>query len=120
MVRGEGIPQIALEVSKNVKSINFKRAIRIARTEVIRASNSGAMTGANMTGLSLNKEWISTKDERTRGATDEFDHINADGEVVDKDAKFIKTGEPLDYPAHWEASAGNSINCRCAHGYSRK
>ena len=120
--RGEGIPQIALEVSKSVNSINFKRGIRIARTEVIRASNSGAMTGANMTGLALNKEWISTLDSRIRtnanGST--FDHRRADGETVDKDAMFVKTGQALEYPVDWNGSAANIIQCRCTLGFKRK
>ena len=120
--RGEGIPQIALEVSKAIKVINFKRGITIARTEVIRASNSGALTGANMTGLALNKEWISTLDSRIRtiASGDVFDHRRADGEKVDKDDMFRKTGEPLRYPVDWKGSAGNIVNCRCTLGFGRK
>ena len=126
--RGEGIPQIALEVSKAIKVINFKRGITIARTEVIRASNSGALTGANMTGLALNKEWISTLDGRTRrpelgeGGFDHYEKFprGADGEVVDKDDMFRGSGQALRYPADWQGSAANTINCRCTLGFGRK
>ena len=126
--RGEGIPQIALEVSKAIKVINFKRGITIARTEVIRASNSGALTGANMTGLALNKEWISTLDGRTRrpelgeGGFDHYEKFprGADGEKVDKDDMFRGSGQALRYPADWQGSAANTINCRCTLGFKRK
>ena len=66
------------------------------------------------------KEWLSTKDDRTRGQkeSDEFDHFSdypdgPNGEVVGIDEQFIGTGEPLMYPGDPAGSLGNFINCRC-------
>jgi len=91
------------------------RAERIARTEVIGALNGGHLDGYREGGAS-SKEWLSTDDDRTRGADpkDEFNHLAADGETVDLDAEFTKTGEALQYPGDPAGSAGNIINCRCA------
>lgn len=116
--RGTEINEIALQISKKLKSGSFLRSITIARTEVIRASNAGALLGANQTGLALNKEWISTLDDRTR--SDGFDHVIANGEIVPKDAKFVMTGEQLDYPLDFSGSPGNTINCRCTLAFTRQ
>ncbi len=115
--KGTEINEIALQISRKLKSGLFVRSITIARTEVIRASNAGALLGANQTGLALTKEWISTLDDRTRTA--EFDHVIANGEVVPVDAKFVMTGEQLDYPVDFSGSPGNTINCRCTLGFTR-
>ena len=66
------------------------------------------MAGADMTGLKLKKEWISTFDDRSRA-----DHEAADGQVVAKDDPFDVGNEPLQYPADASGSARNTINCRC-------
>lgn len=115
--RGEDIGTIAIEISKRLKSGSFIRAITIARTEVIRASNLGALTGANMTGLALQKEWISTLDDRTRN--EEFNHVVADGQKVSMEENFIVSGELLQHPVDFNGSAGNTINCRCTLGFTR-
>lgn len=108
---GLGVPETAKLIQSKLTVMTRTRSISIARTEVIRASNMGAIAGAKMTGLSLKKEWISTIDDRTRAEV--FDHLSADGQTVDMDAKFIVSGEELDYPTDFTASPGNTINCRC-------
>lgn len=99
------------------------RAERIARTEVIGASNFGAQEAARTTGLTLVKEWISTRDERTRGqeTTDEFDHASADGQTRNLDEPYSISGEAMLFPGDGSqgASAGNVINCRCVEAYAR-
>jgi len=116
----QGLPvnEIGLQISKGIDDMNFKRATSIARTEVIRASNFGALTGANMSGLELNKEWISTLDARIR--SNGFDHIAADGQIVDKDMAFTVSGEKLNFPLDFSGSAGNTINCRCTLAFIAK
>ena len=95
------------------------RASMIARTETTKLSNGGLMEGFAETGRELDadveKEWISTRDDRTRGnkPSDEFDHAAADGETVPLNEPFEKTGEPIDYPGAPGASAGNVVECRC-------
>lgn len=115
--RGADINQIALEISKKLKKGSFIRSITIARTEVIRASNAGALTGANMTKLALQKEWISTLDDRTR--QNGYDHVDANGQKVGINESFLVSGEMLDHPASFDGSPGNTINCRCTIGFTR-
>lgn len=95
------------------------RAHMIARTETTKLSNGGLMEGFAETGRELDadveKEWISTRDDRTRGNkdSDEFNHLAADGETVPLNEPFQNTGEPIDYPGAPGASVGNVVECRC-------
>lgn len=90
------------------------RTEMIARTETIRASNAGTTQLFGEWGVGR-KEWLSTKDDRTRAYErgDEFDHLEADGQVVGMDEPFIVSGEELQYPGDPNGSPGNTINCRC-------
>jgi uncharacterized protein with gpF-like domain len=106
---GWGIPQIADEIrARSQVAISQARANRIARTEVIRASNLGAMTGARSTGLLLDKEWIATADDRTRDT-----HSAADQQIVHMEENFIVGGWPAMFPAAASLPAEESVNCRC-------
>lgn len=94
------------------------RTEMIARTETIRSSNAGSTEIFREWGVQK-KEWLSTQDDRTRGApggryeNSEFDHWDANGETVSIDDVFIATGEPLQFPGDPSGSPGNTINCRC-------
>lgn len=90
------------------------RTEAIARTETIRASNAGNDALFNDWGVKK-KEWLATKDDRTRtyDKGDEFDHVEADGQVVNIDEPFTVSGEKLMYPGDPSGSPGNTINCRC-------
>jgi hypothetical protein len=96
------------------------RAARIARTEIISASNYGSQEGAKATGLQLRKEWISTQSIRTRTIPrDGFDHLEMDGKTVLFEEKFKvpkRSGgfEEMNLPGDHDGSAANVINCRCA------
>ena len=105
---GQSIQTTAATIQASIKHMTNVRAVMIARTETIRASNIGAMSGAKMTGLKLNKEWISTFDDRTRD-----DHLAADGQIVGRDEFFNVGPDQLQYPADASGSAWNTINCRC-------
>jgi len=86
----------------------------IARTETIRASNAGSVELYQQWGVRQH-EWLSTDDERTRSPDrgDEFDHVGANGEVVNIGTPFMRTGEPMMFPGDPNGSAANSIQCRC-------
>lgn len=90
------------------------RTETIARTETIRSSNAGTQGLFKDWGVKK-KEWLSTKDDRTRTYEkgDEFDHLEADGQVVGIDEPFVVGGEELMYPGDPAGSEGNVINCRC-------
>jgi SPP1 gp7 family putative phage head morphogenesis protein len=92
-------------------SVSEARANVIARTEINRASNSGAI--AQMRKLEIDttvKTWSAVNDGRTREA-----HAEADGQTVPLDQAFDVGGEPLDAPG--DGSAENCINCRCTVTY---
>ena len=112
---GQSIQTTAATIQASIKHMTNVRAVMIARTETIRASNIGAMSGAKMTGLKLNKEWISTFDDRTRD-----DHLAADGQIVGRDEFFNVGPDQLQYPADASGSAWNTINCRCTLAFIPK
>ncbi len=99
------------------------RAEMIARTETGKAANYGSMIGVSATGLVTMKEWIASRDARTRRVPpDAFDHFNMDGIKVAYDEKFnVKTKnggfEQMLHPCDPSGSAGDVINCRCTLGY---
>ena len=102
------------------------RARRIARTEVMRASNIGAMKGAEAHDFEVDKQWISARDIRTRRIPrNEFDHIALDGVVVDYNETFNSVGKEGQQVAAMQPGditqpAGFTINCRCAVGFIPK
>jgi len=108
------IQQTKKELLKGIKNITKQRALVIARTETIRASNAGNLVGAASTGLEFNKIWISHIDSRIRD-----EHITANGQKVGKNDLFKVGGESLAFPADTShgASAWNTIQCRCSIGY---
>lgn len=117
IMQGESIPQIAKRIRGTFES-NLSRSVKIARTETTRVENSARQDVANTaakSGLPMKKKWVSTIDDDTRGmkSTDRYDHVAADGQVVDYDEPFIVSGEELMYPGDENGSAGNVINCRC-------
>lgn len=99
------------------------RALRIVRTESVRAANAGSMRAAKDTGLVLNKVWISAKDDRTRRLPrDGADHLHMDGQAVAIDAMFSMETKKhgivqLSAPGDPSAPGECTINCRCTQAY---
>ena len=73
---GTALPKLARELAASY-SFSRVRAKRIARTEIIAASNSATHFGisAHVTTAGLVREWISTLDSRTRNT-----HLSASGQ----------------------------------------
>ena len=94
---GESIPKLASRISNVYDEAKGSRAIKIARTETINASNSGALEAYKQSGIVEKKEWLATMDDRVRD-----EHAAMNGEVVDIDKPF-SNGEM--YPGE--------VNCRC-------
>ena len=123
---GMGIEEIARMISGSRRIAGLQRARVIARTEIISASNRGSLEGARRTNLNLNKEWISTRDGRTRTFADgdDFDHFQADGQVVSLEQPFtvkgVRGNEQLMFPGDPTGSPGNVIQCRCTQAYIPK
>lgn len=103
------------EFPKRWKIASKFRAERIARTEIVGASNRGSYLGAKQTGLNLKKKWLVARDGRER----EWHGEMAFKDAVFIDGYFIVGGERMEYPGDASASGRNVINCRCAIGYER-
>lgn len=86
------------------------RSTRIARTEIISASNAGAQDGMKAAGATQ-KEWLATSDDKTRES-----HALLDGEVVGVSESFVSpiSGEQLAFPGDPSADPSEIVNCRCA------
>jgi hypothetical protein len=109
MQKGDSIQQLSARV-KEVLSTTDTRARMIARTEVIGASNAGAMQQLEMLGedAPAQKTWLATRDGRTR-----LSHAAANGQTVDFVMPFTVGGAKFDYPGDPDAPADERINCRC-------
>lgn len=113
---GWGYDKTAKTIREDVGS--QYRAQRIVRTESVKASNLGAIEGARMTGLKMNKVWLSANDERVRGNPSglypnaQFSHWDANGQTQPLDRPFW-VGEEIYQPGDPNASAANTIQCRC-------
>lgn len=98
--------------------LSASRAMRISRTEQNGAMNSGSHAmrqELSDSGLVTGQKWHSIIDPFTRGQqpSDEFDHINMDGQEVGIGEDFDVDGEKAPFPGHYSLSPGNRISCRC-------
>ncbi len=114
VLEGVGTEEIARRLHEAWTDISRMRARRIARTEIVRASNFGSITGARQIetemGLTLRKEWIETFDERTRDS-----HFI--DQVVGMEEPFMVGGYEAMYPGDPALPPEESINCRCTLAY---
>ena len=101
---GEGIPETKERINKVFTSISKEWSSVIARTEVISASNAGAMEAYKQSKVVTEKEWISSRDADVRP-----EH-QIDGETVALDKTF---SNGLMFPGDPMGDPGNIINCRC-------
>lgn len=125
ILMGRGSRGIAADLRRRIIDMSVESAIRAARTAVTAAENGGRQAtyekAAEM-GIEMQREWIATKDHRTR----EW-HGKADGQRVGVDEAFTVGGEKLMFPGDRShgASGWNIYNCRCAvkafvKGHGRK
>lgn len=101
------------ELRKQLKLETAYQAERIARTEILAASNWGQWKGAKETGLNMMKAWIPRLDNRVR-----VTHANmiSHPEISINDT-FMVNGAEMLYPGDWNGGAENCINCRCVVKY---
>lgn len=125
ILMGRSSRGIAADLRRRIIDMSVESAIRAARTAVTAAENGGRQAtyekAAEM-GIEVQREWIATKDHRTR----EW-HGKADGQRVGVDEAFTVGGEKLMFPGDRShgASGWNIYNCRCAlkafvKGHERK
>lgn len=117
---------VKLIMADDMLAYSAFRATRIVRTEVVRASNIGAMQGARAHKFEIDKMWIAKVDSRTRRIpADEFDHVELDGVVKELEEPFTSMSKEgvevfAMQPGDITAPAGFTINCRCAVGFVPK
>jgi HK97 family phage portal protein len=110
LANGDSIDEIAAQIDQlYLKQIIPNRAETIARTEVISASSAGSRYAAKATGLPLKKEWIATRDKRTRPS-----HRLLDGQMKMMDEPY---SNGLMFPGDPAGPPQEIIKCRCAEGY---
>jgi hypothetical protein len=111
--QGLGVIDIANNLIKDIRKdygeLSKYRAQRIARTEIIGASNRGQLLGAQSLGYNMRKVWLSTLDVATR--TGVYDHRRCHGETRAIYDVFTMSGEALQHPGDPKGSAGNTISC---------
>lgn len=115
MAEEETFPEIADRVKAVYDGFTEKRAMTIARTEVLTASSIGNRYAAKEAGVPLVKEWVPTPDHRTRSH-----HRNVTPKQVDFDQPYIVGGAPMMYPGDPSGGAKNVVNCRCIEVYHFK
>lgn len=111
IITGESIPNIAARL-QNVTDMNRNSAIRNARTAITGAENAGRVESyhyAESIGITLQKEWLATLDDRTRD-----EHRDLDGQKVDVDEPFRVSGDEIMFPGDPNAEGYLVYGCRCS------
>ena len=114
---GLGAYETATRIRKGLVEEGIKynqwRALRIARTEIMTASNAGSMEGAKATGEALEKFWIATYDSRTRDT-----HMVIEAQNPKMMNETFQVGAyQMQHPGDPAGGAEEVINCRCAISY---
>ncbi len=107
---GETIAQITDRIDEVYKFAVDSRAERVARTEVIAASNAGAFDAMEKTGVER-KGWLSSRDAKVR---ETHKAIEEAGPVGLREPFVSPSGAALQYPGDPAGGPGEVVNCRCA------
>ena len=105
-IQGWSIEEMVKEIER--EDYLDGRVRRIIRTELNRAINYGSVIGEQKFEYQTQKKWVAVHDNRTR-----HPHLSADGQTVMIDGSFLVGGEVMQFPGDPDASAKNTINCRC-------
>ena len=110
---GESIPELADRVSEVFQDAKGRRAVMIARTEVLQSSNFATWQAHVQSGVVDKREWIATPDSRTRDA-----HRALDGQIQAINNPFVvppgapHAGATAMYPGGF-GIAELDVQCRC-------
>lgn len=107
ILQGEPVNKVANRV-QGVVDMNYKSALRTARTTMTGAQNAGRVGSyerAQKLGIKGKKRWLATLDNRTRDS-----HALLDGVSVDINERFANG---LEYPGDETGDPSEYMNCRC-------
>ena len=104
---GEGEREIAGRVRNVFGNAGKVRSRAIARTEVLRASNSARLSALSQLGFEK-KQWVTAGDARVRHS-----HAVLNRKTVGLYSPFIVGSQQMQLPGDSSASAENVVNCRC-------
>lgn len=91
IAEGRSIPQIRKQITDTFDEYKKVQANRITRTEVIRASNMGAIDAWEESGVVTGKQWLTAMDDRV-------DPLCAymNGKIINLRGKYFNRGETLE------------------------
>lgn len=104
---GEGVRELSKRVTEEFSKAKGYRAERIARTEVLSASNHATYAAHKQSGVVAKRQWIATLDGRTRD-----EHLALHMDMVALDEPFEIDGYSAMFPGGFGAPEMD-INCRC-------
>jgi uncharacterized protein with gpF-like domain len=110
--QGLSVPQTAKLLKENAQ-ISYNKAVRIARTEGLRASSKAQLIAsekAEQLGIETDKIWLTAKDQRVRN-----DHKEMEGKSADKDGVFHLPDGSSGLAPRQTGVAKQDINCRCTY-----
>lgn len=128
LMNGDRYTTMANRIKQSVDG-DYKKAIRIARTETHRVREAGGIDAAmsvdeilktGESGMRMVKTWRTMKDERVRPAkarNRQYNHRKMDGVAIPVDEEFtLPSGAKTMAPGQ-SGVAGEDINCRCYLSY---
>lgn len=138
LMNGDRYSTVANRIKQSVNG-DYKKAIRITRTETHRVRQAGEWDASmeadkqlqgNGSTMRITKTWRTMKDERVRpakryktkkgwkdGKPGKYDHKSMEGVTLPVDEEFkLPSGATAQYPGG-SGVAGEDINCRCYLSY---
>lgn len=110
ILQGEKLDEVAHRLRK-VARMTENQSLTHARTAMTAAQNAGRQETYNRAakmGIGIKKRWMATLDGHTRR-----EHADADGQTVERSARFTVGGHGMLYPGDRNAPAHLVYNCRC-------
>lgn len=113
LIQGQSFPKMARALAASVER-TYSDALRIVRTEGLRAYSLGTMAALNRAddlGVEVKRVWIATLDDRTRDS-----HAALDGKEADPEKGWYIPGTGWVAGPRLSGNPAEDINCRCDIG----